>query len=400
MTAPGGGPPLDPRERVDEEIRHHLAEKVDLLVASGWDREEARREAERRFGSVRRIRRRTLQARRGGAPGLGETVRQTISDLRYALRGVRHGPGFTAALVATLALGIGAASSIFAVVDALLVRPMPYAGAERWVELSRPIGGGRYAEGMVGEERIRRWREAAAGLADGWVAYMQETLVRTDGPEAARLDAVAVTAGAEALLGIGVRLGRGFTPEDGRAGAPPVALLAEEYWRRLGADPGILGRTLHLESGPVTVVGVLRGGVKFPEYGRRPDLWLPLRDDLSFADRNRPGLCAPAPCPTEAYVWARLVPGLDAAAAQERFDVLARRLQERYPSERSWHVRLVPVGSLRAQPDTRRAIWTLTATVAALFLIALVNGVNLTLVRASTRSRELAVRLAVGASPG
>ena len=372
---------------IDEEIRHHLDELVDLLVDEGWEPGAARREAERRFGDVARIRGELSGVH--GTGGVGSWLRSVAADVRYGVRALRKRPTFTLSVVATLALGLGAAASIFAVVDALMLRPLPYADAERWMEVARASeDGGSYYYGM-NKDRLAAWQRALEGVADGWVGFMPTQFVRTDGPEAQALSAVVVTPGAAALLGIPLRLGRGFTPDDALPGAPPVAVLTNAYWVRTGGDPDILGRTLRTEVGNLTVVGVLRGDVHFPVFGPERDVWVPIRSDLTWADRSLSAF---------GNVWARRAPGVDAAAAQGRADVLAAGLAERNPSKEGWRVRLVQVGEHRANPDTRQALWTLCATVAAIFLIALVNGINLTLVRASARLREVAVRLAIGGS--
>jgi putative ABC transport system permease protein len=377
------------RTVLDEEIRHHIAECTDFLVSQGWDPEAASVEAARRFGDVRRIKRELEAVNRGRLklPPTVEWVRSAATDVAYALRGIRGNRTFTAAVVATLALGIGAASAIFAVVDAILVRPLAYRDADRWVEVNHAHSDGGYSPGIL-PERIPVWQEAAAGLFEGWVAYSAETLVRTDGAQAEALSVVAVTPGAERLLGIPLLMGRGFTAEDAVPGGASVGILSREYWERIGADPEIVGRTIRLESGAVTVVGVLRGGIKFPEYGRTKDLWVPLRDDFTFADRGA----------AIQGLWARMAPGLTVEAAQERAEVLAEGFEEQLPAKRSWRVRIIPLGEHRANPDVKRALLILCATVGALFLIALVNGVNLILVRSSARAREFSVRAALGAS--
>lgn len=373
-------------DEAEEEIRHHILERADVLIAQGWSRSDALREAERRFGDIHRIQREMKRSKRFRG---GEPLRSVGTDVRHALRGVRGNPGFALALVATLALGIGATSSIFAVIDALMLRPLPYRHAARLVEVNHAAyQTGGYTPGTT-SSRIAGWREAGAELADGWVAWSLGSLVRTDGAAAEELQVVAVTPGADTLLGIPLLLGRGFSPEDARVGSPDVAILGRGYYERLGGDPAILGQTIRLESGPVTIVGVLRGGVRFPTWGGERDLWIPIRDDFTAADR---------PVTFVAGFWARLRPGLSLFRAQERADVLAAALQEREPLEGGWQVQLVPVGAYRQTAEVRRALWTLSATVAAIFLIACVNGINLLLVRASARSQELAVRVAIGGS--
>jgi predicted permease len=375
----------DPDE-ADDEIRHHILERADELVQQGLTRGEALREAERRFGDIDRIHREMRGRRKFRA---SHVLHAVGADLRYALRGVRRNPGFALALVSTLALGIGAASSIFAVIDALLLRPLPYRDAERFVEMNHAaLQRGGYTPGTT-SSRITGWRDAGAEFADGWVAWSLGTLVRTDGNAAEELEIVAVTPGADTLLGIPLLIGRPFAADDTRPGSPDVVILGRGYYERLGGDPSILGSTLRLEHGTVTVVGVFRGGVRFPTWGGDFDLWIPMRDDFTAADR---------PLTHIAGFWARLRPGVTLVLAQQRADILAARLQEREPLEGGWDVELVPVGAYRMSADAARALWTISATVAAIFLIALINGINLLLVRASARSRELAVRTAIGGS--
>jgi predicted permease len=170
-----------------------------------------------------------------------------------------------------------------------------------------------------------------------------------------------------------------------------VALLARDYWERVGGDRNILGRALRTEVGPVVVVGVMDDGPRFPTYGGARDLWVPLRDDFTWADREPRGVQG---------IWAHLSDGVALSAAQERMDVIAEALAATVPSDRTWRVGLTQLRRFRGNPPLRRALWTLAATVAAILLIALVNGVNLALVRASARGRELAVRVAIGGSRG
>ena len=380
------GGSLGSADEAEDEIRHHILERADSLIQQGWSRADALREAERRFGDIDRIHREMTVWWRIRITAL---LRSVGSDVRYALRTVRRTPAFSVAVVATLALGIGAASSIFAVIDALLLRPLPYRDTERLVEFNHaPLQAGGYTPGNTAS-RIPAWREAAADLTDGWVAWSLDRSVRTDGSAAEELRIVAVTPGADTLLGIPLLLGRGFMAEDAGPGGEDVAILGRGFYERLGGDPSIVGRTIGLESGPVTVVGVLRGGVRFPTWGGETDLWVPIRDDFTSAGRSVPFIGG---------FWARLRPGVSLAQAQERANVLAAALQEREPLEDGWTVQLVPVGAHRMSADERRALWTLSATVAAIFLIACVNGINLLLVRSSARGRELGVRIAIGGS--
>jgi len=379
------------RPDLDAEIRHHVQERADRLVEEGWEADAALREAQRRFGDVVRVRSELarIDGTTGGWTMGGEKMWGFWQDLRHALRGLRKSPGFALAVVATLALGIGAAASIFAVVDALLLRPLDYRDADRLVQIDQAERGGAYINGLSVPAALQ-WRDLASGFTDGWLAYLPETRVRTDGRQAEALHVLGVTPGADTLLGLPLLMGRSFTRADAVPSGPQVAILGRSYFERLGGDAALLGSTIHLQSGPVTVVGVLREGMKFPIWGDVPDLWLPMRTDGTVADQKLPSYHRP-------LVWARLRPGLDAAGAQQRADALAASLDAERPKENgTWRVHVGPVGAHRVNSDVRQALWILGATVALIFLIALMNGVNLLLVRTSGRVRELAVRQALG----
>ncbi len=381
-------PGLD--DDAEAEIRHHLEECADRLEAEGWERDAAVREARRRFGDPATIRAQLVEIQ-GGGPGSGalESIRSVMGDVRFALRGMRRGPGFAVPLILTLALGIGASAAIYSVVDAILLRPLPYRDPDRLVEVNRAMEDGDYVPGLA-PEALREWAPLLPELADGSLVFNRMTLVRTDGPITESLSVVAATPGWNALLGLPLLLGRSFTPEDALPGGSEVALLGRAYFDRLGGDPAVVGRTIQLESGAVTVIGVLRGGIKFPTWGPAPDLLIPLRSDYSMASLPPPGRLE--------GIWVRLRPGLGLSQAQARADALAEGLQQNQPSRLGWKVRLIPVGNFRANPDVKRALWILAGTVAVLFLIALGNGVNLLLMRGAAREREMAVRTAVGGS--
>lgn len=382
MTSLGNGN----RGGIDAEIQHHIDELVEMLVDEGWAPDAARREAERRFGDVGRIREEVEVVHR---KGLSWTWLRTLgTDARQGLRSLLKRPGYVLSVIATLALGLGAAASIFAVVDAFLLRPMAFRDADRWVEVDQASNDGGYFFGLS-TERYTAWRDALGNVADGWLAFAPTQVVRTDGPEPESLSSVVVTPGTASQLGIPVLFGRAFTAEDALPGAPAVAVLTREYWERLGGQRDVLGDMIHTEAGDFTVVGVLQGGVRFPIMGPPRSLWVALRTDFTWGDR---------PLKSFQGVWARLRPGVGVGSAQERADVLADGLAEEQPSDRTWKVRFVPLSEPRVNPDIRQALWTLAATVGAIFLIALVNGVNLTLVRASARVREVAVRVAIGGS--
>lgn len=375
----------DPGARVDDEIRHHIEESADLLEAEGLSREAALEEAHSRFGNLIATRDELtkMERRRERRARAREWLGTMGGDMRLGVRGLRRNPGFAVAVILTLALGTGVASPVFSVLDAALLRPLPYRDAERLVEVA-----GRSGNPGMNVEKYRGWVDAGSSLVEGWIATVPASLMRTDGLAPERVFARGATADWARLVGLPLLLGRSFSAEDVSAGSE-VAVLGRGYYRRLGEDPAILGSTIRLGEVSATVIGVLQGGVKFPDYGPEADIWLPIHEDLTFLGRDLPGFPG---------VWARLREGRALAAAQEMADALAEGLQEQDPQAAGWDVRLVPVGSRRGGSGVVEPLSLLSATVALILLIALVNAVSLLLARATARSGEFVVRAAIGGS--
>lgn len=369
-------------------MEHHLEERTERLIEEGWTEDAARAEAERLFGDLHGYRDETTEIarevtwRRGIIDWLGDLGR----DLRWTARGVRRNPAFAGTLILTLALGIGGITSIFAVIDAVMLRPLPYEEPDELVSISLAMPGG-ISVSFLPTDQAPLWQEGMEGaLATAGSERLQ--LVRTDGePEA--LAALAVTHDLDDLLGIGPRIGRAFGTDDAVAGAPRVALLTHAYWVRTGSDPGITGRTIRLEDEPWTVVGVLPRDFKYPVAGSI-DLWIPVWSD---------GTAGGHPVSRTDLVG-RLSPGVTLELAQERADALAASLAESNPASMGWEIRLRQVGEWRGNSDLRQALWMLGAAGALMLLIALVNAVNLMLLKAQSKARDVAVRRAIGASRG
>lgn len=375
----------DLAEDVQAEIEHHLGESADALMAQGWAEESAWSEARRRFGEVDGTAGELVALQRKGQRRARrhEWAWSIASDFRFAMRTLRGNPVFAGSVILTLALGAGAATAAFSVLDAVLLRPLPYADSDRLVEV-HPAG----RPGRLEVPLYEAWAEAGEPLIDGWVGFTSYTLARMDRGEAERLSVLAVTPGAQALLGIPILHGRGFGPEDVRSGND-VALLTGEYFARQGSDPSVIGQAMHLESGPVTVIGVLRPGIRFPDYGGERDLWIPIREDGTAAGRA-----------LQFYQgsWARLREGVSLDLARESIPRIAEALQSANPRERGWGVDLLPVGRDRATDVTEGSLWLLSGTVVMILLIALMNSANLLGIRTLARSRELGIRAAIGGS--
>jgi putative ABC transport system permease protein len=370
---------------VRDEVDHHLRESVDALKAQGWTDDAAWAEARRRFGELdaRSAELVAIQRTRARREASWERLWSIGSDVRFALRTLRGRPLFAWSVILTLSLGAGAATGVFSVLDAVLLRPLPWAEPDRLVEVRVA---GRQG-GALPLDLYEGWRDAAEDLTAGWLAYSSLTLVRTDRGDAEFLMALAVTPGAERVAGIPLWHGRGFVEEDA-TGGQDVVVLTGEYFERLGADPAIVGTTVRLGTGPATVVGVLRP-VRFPDYGGERDLWVPIRAD---------GTASGTSLRSYQGAWARIHEGVPLAAVREAVSRIAGALQAERPRETGWGIDLLPLGTRRAQAETERSLWLLSGTVGLILLIALLNSANLVGIHALARSRELGIRTALGGS--
>ena len=305
-------------------------------------------------------------------------------DLRYALRSLGKNPGFAAAAIATLALGIGGNCAIFGVVNAIFLRPLPFPESQRLVRLldKTTTPGGQTYTGNLLPSRFERIA-VQSGVFDRLTAQRVERLTLTGPGGPVRVDGASLSAGSLALFGAVPALGRTFRPEEERAGeASGVALVSHSLWRqRLGGDPSLVGRAIRLDGRSVVVVGVLGDGFHFPY---RADVWLPLRIDPS--DRR------------DLLVIGRLAPGRGLSQARAQASAIARRLEEEDPAEgRGRGLEVVSLHSNLVREEDRVPL-LLFAAMGSFLLLACANLANLNLARSAARQRENAIRAALGAS--
>lgn len=376
-------------EDVDEELRFHLEMRTRELIARGLAPEEARAEALRQFGDVESAREycREQDARGERRIRLMEGLGELWGDLRYGFRGLRRNPGFAATAILALALGIGAAVAIFSVVNAALLRPLPYPDADRLVRLwdSGPRFDGERVN--VNPMNFLDWRRMN-DVFDDLGGYYTPRVGVDRGAGAELVQGAAATVGLFGALGVQPIRGRLFTEDEYATDGPPVVLLSEPYWRGTGADPEVVGSTLEIDGVPHVVVGVLGPAARLPGVpeARQPRLWLPGR----VGPQNGRG-----------GHWLRSVgrlrAGVTIETAQEAMSVIAARLEREYPaSNRGVEVRLQPLRD-SVVGDARGALWALLGAVTALLLIACVNVADLQLVRATARRSEMGIRTALGA---
>jgi putative ABC transport system permease protein len=376
---------------IQEELRFHLDMRERDFLAAGLPPDAAREEALARFGDPEKVARwlrdhDTRQLRRHRRI---EVMGELLQDSRYGLRRLWKGPGFTLATVVVLALGIGATTAIFSVIDASLLRPLPYPDPGRLVAVTCSQDG---VQTPVSFPEYVDWKRIPGVFAEVG-GYQTTTFALTGQGEPEMLQAVRMSANLPEMLGVRPRLGRAFAPDEEPPSAERVVMLSERLWRRrFGGAPDILGRIVDLGEQPFTVIGVIPSGPRsiVPAAlaaAQEADVWIPLRLDEERAPRGLHFM----------EVTARLRPGLAPAQADERIAAVASRLQEAGVSDHG--IRLIPL-ELLVIGDARPLLVALAGAAAMVLLIACTNVANLLLARSAVRQREVAIRVALGAPRG
>ena len=320
-------------------------------------------------------------------------------DLRFALRGLGRSPAFTAVAVLTLALGIGANTAIFSVINTVLLRPLAYAEPDRLVSLTSRLSGQGLSDVPASAPEVNDYRREVNAFQDVAAAW-PININLTENGEPERISAAVVSPNFFSLLGVAPAVGRDFTQEDTGGHIGYVALISYELWqRRFGGDPKAIGKTVRLDDDPITIIGVMPRGFRHPiESNASPlELWAPI--DITDPDpkfvNNRPFRILTA--------VARLKPGHTIGEAQQALDALRERwttqYPDAYPRAAGWRVDAVPLAE-KVVGKVRPALLILLGAVGCVLLIGCANVANLLLARSTTRGREIAIRTAIGGSRG
>ena len=368
-------------KQLDSELRFHLEQQAAEYVEAGMDPDQARRRAQIEFGGMEVLKEECRESRRV------HIVETFLQDVRYGLRMLRKSPGFTLVAGLTLALGMGANTTMFSTMDAMLLHPLNFPDLDRLVAVSETLPHSVSGTESVAPADYLDWTKQAA-VFDGMAAYQRWGCDLTGGGEPVHVAGAQVSAGFFPIVGIRTALGRAFAPDEQQPGRDQVAVISYGLWQdRFAGDPRVLDATINLNGALYRVVGVMPQGFSFP---RDTQVWAPLPLYSSFInEREKQSLLA----------LARLKPGIRPAQAQAEMNTIAARLEQLYPQTNTG--RRASVVLLRDQVAgdfTPIFLWISMGAVLFVLLIACVNVANMHLARAAGRHKEMAVRASLGAT--
>jgi predicted permease len=375
---------------LSEEIQQHLDETAEALMARGMSREDADRAAKRQFGNVTRM------EERGREPWIWPLFEGLWGDLVYAVRQLRKNPGYASTAILTLALGIGASTAVFSLVNAVLLRPLPFPEPDRLMWMSQHD---HSVPGLVAEQLSYPdyfdWRAQNHTLS-GIASYVGGGVTLRTRTGSRRLDSQVVSSNLFDVLGVAPVLGRDFNWDDERPGHRAVMLSYELWQSEFGAAAGIAGSAIDLDGTNYTVAGVMPRGFQFPLGHPSPALWKSLAEDAEGKDPKRAQRGFDV-----LGVIGRLRPGVTQEQAKAELSVIAANLARQYPdTNKQYYSALVKPQLEYVVGDVRPAMRLLFGAVTLVLLLVCANVAGLLLARGSSRTTEFAVRTAIGAGKG
>ncbi|MFZ0917853.1 MAG: ABC transporter permease, partial [Candidatus Udaeobacter sp.] len=367
-----------------EELSQHLEDEYDRALSCGASEDEARQQVLEQLNTPDLLRRELKHMEPRGLKdpsALGTERKINVfadlqQDLRYGLRTLAKNPAFTSIAIIALALGIGANSAIFSVVDAVLLRPLPFKQPEQLVMLWENAAHLGFPKNTPSPANFLDWQKQASAFS-GMAAMDERSFNLTGVGEPERLDGRRVSANLFELLGVPALLGRTFVPDDDRPGTHVVLLSYSLWQRRFGSDPGIIGRALALNGESYTVIGIMPRFVQLPGFANRNDqLWVPIAFPAEeSAQRGNHFL----------EVIARMKPGITLKQAQAEMDTIAARLAQQYPAYNTRIGAVVVPLHEQVVGDIKPALLILLGAVGFVLLIACADVANLLLARAAVR---------------